>query len=107
MVIEEVPKALLAEFLFTFALAYVVLNVATSKANASNSFYGLAIDMTFIAGAFAVSGVSVGAFNPAVAVGIATMKLVEFQAIWIHIVAGLVGAVVASLALKSVHPREG
>ncbi|MEX2186206.1 MAG: aquaporin [Pirellulales bacterium] len=30
MTIESVPKALLAEFLFTFALAYVVLNTATA-----------------------------------------------------------------------------
>jgi aquaporin Z len=106
MVIKDVPKALLAEFLFTFALAYVVLNVATSKANASNSFYGLAIGMTVMAGAFAVGGISGGAFNPAVAVGIATMKLVEFKDIWIHIAADLVGGVVASLAFKSVNPGE-
>ena len=64
-----IPKALLAEFLFTFALAYVVLNVATSKANAGNSFYGLAIGFTVLTGAFAVGSISGGAFNPAVAWG--------------------------------------
>ena len=42
----EALRALLAEFLFTFALVYVVLNVATSKANDGNSFYGLAIGFT-------------------------------------------------------------
>ena len=36
-------KMLVAEFLFTFLLAYVVLNVATAKGTAGNSFYGLAI----------------------------------------------------------------
>src|SRR5690348_817948 len=35
--------ALLAEFLFTFALVYVVLNVATSKDQPNNHFFGLAI----------------------------------------------------------------
>src|SRR6185295_10249137 len=68
-----VPKpgpALLAEFLFTFALVYVVLNVATSKATSGNQYYGLAIGMTVMAGAFAVGFVSGGAFNPAVAIGI-------------------------------------
>src|SRR5690606_4994707 len=38
-----VVPALLAEFLFTFALAYVVLNVATASGTEGNSNYGLAI----------------------------------------------------------------
>ena len=66
---SRTPPALLAEFLFTFALVYVVLNVATAKDTAGNSFYGLAIGMTVMTGAFAVGGISGGAFNPAVAFG--------------------------------------
>ena len=61
--------AVLAEFLGTFALAYVVLNVVTTKANAGNSHYGLAIGFTVMASAYAFGGLSGGAFNPAVAVG--------------------------------------
>jgi aquaporin Z len=38
-----VGPALVAEFLFTFALVYVILNATTAKATAGNSFYGLAI----------------------------------------------------------------
>src|SRR5437870_1688086 len=63
-----VLKALIVEFLYTFALAYVVLNVATAKGTAGNSFYGLAIGFTVMAGAYAVGPVSSAAFNPAVAV---------------------------------------
>ena len=59
------------EFLFTFALCYVVLNVATSKDQPGNSFFGLAIGFTVVAGAFAVGGISGGAFNPAVTLGAA------------------------------------
>src|SRR4051794_23411299 len=66
----SVPKAFLVEFLFTFALAYVVLNVATSKATAGNSNYGLAIGFTVMVGAFSVGSISGAAFNPAVAVGV-------------------------------------
>ena len=47
----NVGPALLAEFLFTFALVYVVLNSATAKANSGNSFYGLAIGFTVLVGA--------------------------------------------------------
>src|SRR5262249_34141864 len=42
----DIPKALLAEFLYTFALCFVVLNAATAKATNGNSFYGLAIGFT-------------------------------------------------------------
>src|SRR3981189_427094 len=64
--------AFVVELLFTFALCYVVLNVATSKDHPDNSFYGLAIGFTVMVGAFAVGGVSGGGFNPAGALGGAT-----------------------------------
>ena len=55
----HVGPALLAEFLFTFALVYVVLNAATAEGTSGNSFYGLAIGMTVMTGAFAVGDISV------------------------------------------------
>jgi aquaporin Z len=106
MVISNVPQAFVAEFLFTFALAYVVVNAATAKGTANNSFYGLAIGMTVMTGAFAVGSISGGAFNPAVAVGIATMKLVSFSQIWIHLVADLAGGLTAGLAFKFLNPTD-
>jgi aquaporin Z len=106
MVIESVPKALVAEFLFTFALAYVVLNTATAKGTANNSFYGLAIGMTVLAGAFSVGAISGGAFNPAVAVGIAIMNLVNFTDIWIHVVADFAGGAVAAIVFKNANPDD-
>jgi aquaporin Z len=93
-----------AEFLFTFALAFVVLNVATGTA--INSFYGLAIGMTVMVGAFAVGSISGGAFNPAVAVGLGVMKLVSFSQIWIHIVADLAGGAVAAFTFKALNPGD-
>jgi len=102
----DVMKALLAEFLFTFALAYVVLNVATSKATAGNSFYGLAIGFTVLTGAFSVGSISGGAFNPAVAIGAATMGLMDKSSIWIHIVADLVGGLVAGCTFLFLNPED-
>lgn len=106
MEITNVPAALVAEFLFTFALAYVVVNSATAKGTAGNSFYGLAIGMTVMVGAYAVGGISGGAFNPAVAVGIAVMKLVSFAQIWIHLVADLAGGLLAGFAFKFLNPDD-
>ena len=101
------PSAtLLAEFLFTLALAYVVLNVATAKGTSGNSFYGLAIGMTVMAGAFAVGGVSGGAFNPAVVVGAAAMKLLRGSDAWIHLVGDFAGGAVAALVFKQINPED-
>jgi aquaporin Z len=106
LTVGSVPKAFLAEFLFTFALAYVVLSTATVRATSGNSYFGLAIGFTVVAGAFAVGPISGGAFNPAVAVGIGMMKLVAFSDIWIHLSAGLLGGLVAGLAFKVINPDD-
>lgn len=98
--------ALLAEFLFTFALCYVVLNVATAPATAGNSYFGLAIGFTVLCGAYAVGNLSGGAFNPAVATGLGVMKLVDWSSIWIHLTGEVAGAVAAALAFKMVVPTE-
>jgi aquaporin Z len=98
--------ALLAEFLFTFALVYVVLNVATAKNTSGNSFYGLAIGFTVLVGAFSVGSISGGAFNPAVAVGISVLGLSSWANIWIYLLADFAGAAVAAGAFKALNPAE-
>src|SRR6058998_3343199 len=103
MEIKNVPAALLAEFLFTFALAYVVVNVATAKGTSGNSFYGLAIGMTVMTGAFAVGDISGGAFNPAVALGITVMGISSWNNIWIYLVADLAGGAVAAVIFQLVN----
>ena len=89
-------KALVVEFLFTFALAYVVLNVATSADTRDNSFYGLAIGFTLLVGALTVRRVSGGAFNPAVALGASIVGLLEWGHIWVYVLADVLGAAAAS-----------
>jgi aquaporin Z len=96
--------ALLAEFLFTFALVYVVLNTATAEGTAGNSFYGLAIGMTVMVGAFAVGDISGGAFNPAVGLGITLLGISTWNNIWIYIVADLAGGAVAAIIFKMINP---
>ena len=97
---------LIAEFLFTFALVYVVLHVATAKDTAGNSFYGLAIGMTVMTGAFAVGNVSGGAFNPAVAVGLSVLGLATWSSMWIFWLAEIVAAVAAALVFGVVDPAS-
>jgi aquaporin Z len=97
----NVLQKLLAEFLFTFALVFVVLNSATARGTLGNSFYGLAIGFTVLVGAFAVGPVSGGAFNPAVAVGITTMGLSSIPDIWIFLLADFAGGAVAALVFNA------
>jgi len=97
---------LIAEFLGTFALAFVVLNAATAKANSNNSFYGLAIGFTVLACAFSLGGYSGGAFNPAVAVGITTMGLNAVGNIWIHLLGELAGGALAAVVFRYVSPDD-
>lgn len=95
-----------AEFLFTFALVYVILNVATSRATAGNSYFGMAIGFTVMAGAFAVGDVSGAAFNPAVAVGAMTMHMLPWSSLPLYLVAELLGAVAAALAFRAINPED-
>lgn len=96
-----VAPALLAEFLFTFALVFVVLNVATTRGTEGNSYFGFAIGGTVLVGAYAVGGISGAAFNPAVAVGAVLMKLALPADLWIFVVANLAGGAVAALVFNA------
>jgi aquaporin Z len=98
--------SLIVEFLFTFALAWVVLNTATAKGTSGNSFYGLAIGFTVLTGAIAVGGVSGGAFNPAVGLGVFVMGLEKIQQLGVYLVADLAGGAAAALAFKSLNGAE-
>lgn len=98
-------KAFIAEFLFTFALCYVVLNVATAKGTKGNSFYGWAIGFTVLVGAYAVGSISGAAFNPAVALGITIMKLSAWINLWVFFIANLLGGVCAALVFKGVDQK--
>jgi aquaporin Z len=97
------PAILLVEFLFTFALVYVVLNAATAKGTEGNSFYGLAIGMTVMVGAFAVGPVSGGAFNPAVGLGAMIMGLADTTRLALYLVADFAGGAAAALLFNALN----
>ena len=106
----NLPAVLLAEFLFTFALALVVLTSATAKGTKGNSFYGLAIGFTVMVGAFAAGPISGGAFNPAVGLGPILWGALasggSLTHLWIYLVAPLAGGAVAALVFKYQHPDD-
>lgn len=97
---DAVPKVLLVEFLLTFALCYTVLNVATAAGTSGNSFYGLAIGFVVLVGAVSVGGISGGAFNPAVAVGLGVMKKASWANIWMFLAPQLVAGAMAAIVFR-------
>src|SRR3984957_10046794 len=102
----KVMPALIAEFIGTFALCYVVLNVATAKATAGNSNYGLAIGFTVVVMAFALGGISGGAFNPPIATGIPLMHIESASNFWIYLVGDFAAAALAALTFKFINPED-
>jgi aquaporin Z len=98
--------AFVVELLFTFALCYVVLNVATSKDHRDNSFYGLAIGFTVVAGAVAVGAISGGAFNPAVTLGAAVMGMFAWSTLWVYLVAQVLAGTAAGLMFLALNRED-
>ncbi|MEL6615598.1 MAG: aquaporin [Bacteroidota bacterium] len=108
---ESLGSFFLLELLFTFLLALVILNVATSKDHPNNSFYGLAIGFTVLAGALAAGPISGGAFNPAVAIGPAIADLIlgdgeSIGSLWVYLVATFAGGALAALVFKMQNPDD-
>jgi aquaporin Z len=99
-------KTALAEIIGTFALAYVVLNVATARGTAGNSFYGLAIGGTVYAMAITVGQFSGGVFNPAVGLGLCVQKSLCWTNLWLFFVAPLIGGILAALVFRYVNKEE-
>ena len=100
---DGTAKAIVAELIGTFALAYVVLNVATTKGTQGNSFYGIAIGGTILGMSWIVGSFSGGAFNPAVAVGLCIQKSFCWAQIWIYLVACFGGGTLAAIVFNYIN----
>ena len=97
---ESVAIILLAELMFTYLLVFVILNVATHPNLEGNSFYGFAIGLTVMTGAYCVGPLSGGVFNPAVSIGPSLIDLITGNGIsqhflWYYLTAPVAGSVLA------------
>ena len=94
-------EAVVAELLFTFALAYVILNVATTESTSGNGYYGAAIALVVLAGAITVGSISLASFNPAVTSALIVSGKLTLADSWMHFVPQFVGAILATYVYKS------
>ena len=97
----DTTQALGAEFLYTFALVFVILNVATSEATEGNGYYGAAIALVVLAGALTVGEISGGSFNPAVTGALFVSGRVDVADLWIHLVPQFIAGILAVQAFKA------
>jgi len=63
----SVWEAIACETIYTTALCYVVLNVATTQKQDGNNYFGIAIGFTVVGAGLAIGGISGCCLNPAVA----------------------------------------
>ncbi|MBC04295.1 MAG: porin [Phycisphaerae bacterium] len=91
----QIVPTMVFETLFTFALVMVILNVATAKALAGNQFFGLAIGLVVMVGAYVAGPVSGGAFNPAVTFALGTMGIADWSDVWMHFCGQISGSLLA------------
>ena len=89
-----------AELVFTLALCWVILQVATAQGISGNEFYGLAIASIVVAGAYAVGPISGALFNPAVTVGVCLIGQTSCGSIGIYLSAQFLAAILAFFLFK-------
>lgn len=94
-------QVFLLEMVFTFALVWTVLNVATTSALVNNQFYGLAIGAVVVGAGYAVGDFTGGAFNPAVGFGATVSGAIEWGNIWVYLIACPIGGALAAIAFKA------
>ncbi|MEN8661333.1 MAG: aquaporin [Lentimonas sp.] len=94
-------RVIVAEFTFTFALMWVILNVAIAQGTKGNGFYGLAIGAIVAAGAYAVGPISFAAFNPAVTLSLCINGFLPWAALALYIVTQVIAAATAGYLFRS------
>lgn len=99
-----------AEIVFTWVLAFVVLCVATTSPSPAPQLTGFAIGMCITVGGLSIGGISGGSLNPAVSIGIAsTRKMVgggSFLPGLAYVAFELVGGALAAGVFRLTYPKE-
>jgi len=101
-------QVIIAELIFTFVLAFVVLSVATVK-NPLSEYFGFAIGMCVTVGGCAIGKVSGGSLNPAVSIGISTSHIIGGGGFWpclVYTVVELIAGAMAAGVFMLTQPSE-
>ncbi|HZV42861.1 MAG TPA: aquaporin [Saprospiraceae bacterium] len=102
----DIIPALIAELLGTMLYVYVYLNMLTTRKTSGNTYFGLAIGLSFLAASYIFQNISEGAFNPAVALGITMANFTSWSSIWLFLVANFAGGALAAFLSQYVNGPE-
>ena len=97
----QLVRMVVAEFVFTFALMWVILNVAVAKGTEGNPFYGFAIGGIVAAGAYSVGPISYAAFNPAVTLALCLSGFLPWSVLLPYLITQAAAAAGAGLLFQS------
>lgn len=101
----SLSSALLSEFLFTFALVWIILNVALAKGTQGNGFYALAIGFTVAAGAFSVGSISGASFNPAVNLGLFIHQVIDLKLLIFYTMTQVLAGILAAIVFNQIEKK--
>jgi len=93
-------RAIICEWLFTFALVLTVLSVAAARSTAGNSYYGAAIGGIVAVGVLTVGEISGAVFNPAVALATAILGVLSWGDFFTYTITQLFAAIVAGVVFR-------
>lgn len=101
----------IVEVLFTTALVFVVLSVATTMQDDGNWYFGLAIGFTVMAAAFAIGPISGCSLNPAVAVGVLMSNFLHtgslrVSILLVYMITPLIGSLIAIVLFQIIREQE-
>lgn len=107
---DYISRGLFSEWIFSLAIALIALNTRYSRQR-SNFYYGIGMGMGVAAGYAAVSSISGGSFNPAIATGLQAAKCFAgdcgpLKVFWIYWLGPVVGATVAALFFSQIDQPE-
>lgn len=102
----EIGPTLIVEFLGTFVLAFVIMNVATAKALTNNGFYGLAIASIVVGMAYSVGLISGAAFNPAVSLALLMTGILDLPNFILQLIPQFIGGAAAAYMYLYLVPDE-
>lgn len=102
----QLIPAIISEFLFTFALVWVILNVAVAKGTSSNEFYAIAIGFVVATGIFSVGSISGASFNPAVNIGLWIHQVIDLKLFVIYTVTQIFASLAASFIFIFIEQKK-
>ena len=104
-------QSVLAETLFSFSLVLTVFMTMVDRKSEENSYFGLAVGLNVIVGAFAVGAISGGVFNPVLGIAPQIYRLftggsIMPEVIALYLIAPMFGALIASIVYNILASKD-